>query len=331
MWALLPILPFYVECYPLYLLRCARVFDIPFALGCMTYVCRRFALQFDRTEQLAQELRKSRGGKLGGKLLSLVGVVIAVAGIVLGGNIVAIVIGGVLLALGQMAQSKSKSKASQQAFAAIAPGVIASVLENIQMDPSPRLLRAEGTNIPLPSHSHCSGSGYIRGTYRGLTTEACTVRLTEENQVQREETGLWEKNEQVVYAGQWMLCELGREFPTWLTIWPRGKLEKLLNARTIKTGDESFDRQFNLSSGDEAEALRILSASRLERLMRLADTGFGKYAVNLNTDGKLYIAVHSGRGFFDTGKGRESPEQLRQRFAGELKWFTGVIDTFRPL
>ena len=55
-WALLPTLPFYVECYPLYLLRCARVFDIPFALGCMTYVCRRFALQFDRTEQLAQEL-----------------------------------------------------------------------------------------------------------------------------------------------------------------------------------------------------------------------------------------------------------------------------------
>ena len=144
-------------------------------------------------EQLAQELRKSRSGKLGGKLLSLVGVVIAVAGIVLGGNIVAIVIGGVLLALGQMAQSKSKSKASQQAFAAIAPGVIASVLENIQMDPSPRLLRAEDTNIPLPSHSYCSGSGYIRGTYRGLTTEACTVRLTEEIEVQREETGLWEK------------------------------------------------------------------------------------------------------------------------------------------
>ena len=64
-------------------------------------------------EQLAQELRKRRGGKRGGKLLSLVGVVIAVAGLVLGGNIVAIVIGGVLLALGQMAQSKSIRKASQ--------------------------------------------------------------------------------------------------------------------------------------------------------------------------------------------------------------------------
>ena len=31
-------------------------------------------------EQLAQQLRKSRGGKLGGKLLSLLGVGIAVAG-----------------------------------------------------------------------------------------------------------------------------------------------------------------------------------------------------------------------------------------------------------
>lgn len=37
-------------------MRCARIYDIPFTLGCMTFVCRRFALQFDRTEQLAREL-----------------------------------------------------------------------------------------------------------------------------------------------------------------------------------------------------------------------------------------------------------------------------------
>ena len=55
-------------------------------------------------EQLAQELRKNKGGKLGGKLLSLLGVVVAIVGIVLGGSIVLIVIGGVLLALGQMVQ-----------------------------------------------------------------------------------------------------------------------------------------------------------------------------------------------------------------------------------
>ena len=160
-------------------------------------------------EHMAQELRKSKGSKLGGKILSLLGVVIAVVGIILGGNLVMIVIGGVVLSLGQMVQGKSKDKAGRQTFDAIAPDIVGAALENVQMNPAPHLLDAEDTNIPLPGHTHCSGSGYIRGTYRGLTTELCTVRLTEVSEFQREETGLWEKNEQVVYTGQWMLCELG--------------------------------------------------------------------------------------------------------------------------
>ena len=280
-------------------------------------------------EQLTQELRKSKGGKLGGKILSLLGVVIAVVGIILGGNIVLVVIGGVILGLGQMVQGKSKDKASQQTFDAIAPDIVGAALENVQMSPTPHLLDAEDTNIPLPSHTHCSGSGYVRGTYQGLTTELCTVRLTEVSEVQREETGLWEKNEQEVYTGQWMLCQLNREFPTWLTIWPRDRLDKLFSSKTIQTGNEGFDKRFNLSSDDEAAALRILSPGRMERILALADSSIGKFAVNLNSDGRLYIAVHSGHGFFDIGKGHENPTQLRQRFARELKWFTDMIDAFR--
>ena len=282
-------------------------------------------------EQLAQELRKSKGGKLGGKILSLLGVVIAVVGIILGGNIALIVLGGVVLGLGQAVQGKSKDKAGQQTFDAIAPDIVSAAFENVQMNPTPHLLDAEDTNIPLPSHTCCSGSGYIRGTYQGLTTELCTVRLTEVSEVQREGTGLWEKNEQEVYTGQWMLCQMNREFPTWLTIWPRERLDKLLRAKTIKTGNETFDKRFNLSSDDEAAALRILTPGRIEQILALADSSFGRFAVNLNRDGRLYLAVHSGHGFFDIGKGYENPAQLRQRFAHELRWFTDMIDAFRDL
>ena len=282
-------------------------------------------------EQLAQELRKSKGGKLGGKILLLLGVVIAVVGIILGGNIALIVLGGVVLALGQAVQGKSKGNANQQTFDAIAPDIISAAFENVQMNPTPHLLDAEDTNIPLPSHTCCSGSGYSRGTYQGLTTELCTVRLTEVSEVQREETGLWEKNEQEVYTGQWMLCQMNRGFPTWLTIWPRERLDKLLRAKTIKTGNETFDRRFNLSSDDEAAALRILTPGRIEQILALADSSFGRFAVNLNRDGRLYLAVHSGHGFFDIGKGHENPAQLRQRFAHELRWFTDMIDAFRAL
>ena len=57
-WALLPGLdsPFFVESAPFYLLRCSRLYDLPLAIGCMVFVGRRFALLFDRTEQLAREL-----------------------------------------------------------------------------------------------------------------------------------------------------------------------------------------------------------------------------------------------------------------------------------
>ena len=34
-------------------------------------------------------------------------------------------------------------------------------------------------------------------------------------------------------------------------------------------------------------------------VLALTDSSIGKFAANLNSDGRLYIAVHSGRGFFD--------------------------------
>ena len=46
------------ESLPLYIIRCARVYDLTFALGCLIYVCRRFAMQFDRAEQLTLELEQ---------------------------------------------------------------------------------------------------------------------------------------------------------------------------------------------------------------------------------------------------------------------------------
>ena len=105
-------------------------------------------------------------------------------------------------------------------------------------------------------------------------------------------------------------------------------MDKLFNAQTIKTNNEAFDKRFNLSSDDVQAALHILSSSRIAQILTLADSAFGRFSMNLNSDGRLYIAVHSGRGFFDLGKGRENPAQLCQRFTSELNWFTEMMDIF---
>lgn len=243
--------------------------------------------------QLAEELQKGKRGGLGGRLLEILGVVVIAAGAVFGGSVPAIIAGALLAGIGEWLRRKSTGKADRLTMDTLAPGVVGAVMENVEMPPSSPLLHRGDTNIPVPSHDYCSESGRIRGVYQGLTTDLCTVRLTDVSEFQREETNQWERNEREVYAGQWALCRLEREFPTWLTIWPRERLEKLLNARTIKTENEDFNKRFNLSSGDAQEALRILNPSRMERLMALAET--------------------SGR------------------FARELKLFTDIIDVFRPV
>ena len=112
--------------------------------------------------------------------------------------------------------------------------------------------------------------------------------------------------------------------------WPRGKLDKLFRAKTIKTDYEDFNKHFNLSCDDADWALRFLNPGRMERILALTNTAFGDFSVSLHADGTLYIAVHSGRGFFDVGKGKEPPDALRRRFTRELKWCTDMIDVFRP-
>lgn len=282
-------------------------------------------------QQLTQALQRSRGRRLAGTLLLVLGAALIVVGILLSGSVVMIVLGAVLGGVGQLVRDKAKGQAHQQAFDAMAPALLGELFDDVDTKPAVHLLNVEDTNIPLPSHSYCAGTGYVRAAYRGLPLELCTVTLTDTDDVYREETGMWERNEHPVYTGQWLVCELGVQFPTGLTFWPRGKLDGLLRFPAVKTEDEVFNKQFSLSCDNEQWALRFLDRSRMERLRPLMDGAFAPFSVCLRSDGRLYIAVNSGRGFFDAGKGRETPEQLRRRFAGELRWFTELIDVFRPV
>lgn len=113
-----------------------------------------------------------------------------------------------------------------------------------------------------------------------------------------------------------MFCKLDHEFSTWLTIYSKDRMDKFMGVETLKTGDEAFDTKFNLSCGDQEEALKILDSSCLEKIITLTNGPFRKFALNINMDGKLYIAAHSGHGFENASR-------------DELKWFTDCVDVFK--
>lgn len=233
---------------------------------------------------------------MGKRLLSILGLLIAIVGIVFGGNLILVIVGCVIPGLGQMIKDKEDNELNMN--------VAHEFFENVKMNPDNHMLNVSDTNIPLPKHDYCSGSGYVQGKYRGLDVELCTIKLTDVTEVLRDETGLWEKNENTVYTGEWLLCKLDQKFNTWLTIYPRNLLDK----QSIKTGNEAFDKKFNLTCGDEKLALEILDSNRLERIIALSNH---KFSINLNEDGRLYIAAHSFKNMDD------------------LKWFVDMIDVFR--
>lgn len=232
------------------------------------------------------------------KLLSILGLLFALVGIVLGGNLVLVLVGCVILGLEQVMKDKEDNKSNMN--------VVHEFFEDVKINPDNHILKVEDTNIPLPKHDYCSGSGYVLGKYKGLDVEFCTIKLTDVTEILRDETGLWEKNENTVYTGEWMLCDLDQSFNTWLTIYPRSLMDK----QSSKTGNETFDKKFNLRCGDEKLVLEILNSNRLERIMALSNH---KFSINLNEDGRLYIAVHDGHGF-----NKEN-----------LQWFVDMIDVFR--
>ena len=236
---------------------------------------------------------------MGKRLLSILGLLIAIVGIVFGGNLVLVIIGCVILGLGQMIKDKEESTTSGMDM------IIKEFFEDVQFNPNVQILNVSDTNIPLPKHDYCRGSGYVQARYKGLDVEFCILKLTDVNEVLRDETGLWEKNENTVYTGEWMLCKLDQRFNTWLTIYPR-----MLDKQSIKTGNETFDKKFNLRCGDEKLVLEILDSNRLEQIIALSNHNF---SINLNEDGRLYMAFHGGYGFNSEN----------------LQWFVNIIDVFR--
>lgn len=235
---------------------------------------------------------------MGKRLLSILGLLIAIVGIVFGGNLVLVIVGCVILGLGQMIKDKEDNELNMN--------VVHEFFEDVKMNPESHILNVSDTNIPLPKHDYCSGSGYVQGKYKGLDVEFCTIKLTDVTEILRDETGLWEKNENTVYTGEWMLCKLDQRFNTWLTIYTRSLLDK----QSIKTGNETFDKKFNLCCGDEKLVFEILDSNRLERIIALSNHNF---SINLNEDGRLYMAIHGGYGFNSEN----------------LQWFVDMIDVFR--
>ena len=128
-------------------------------------------------EQLARELQNGKRGGGRGKLLTVIGCAATAIGIFT--SVTALTVIGIVVALlGQGVLNKHRKAAGKAVFESLVPEIMNANFEDVQPIGKQNLVDIKGSNIPLPSYVYDSASGRIDFTYRSLTSELCTVTLT---------------------------------------------------------------------------------------------------------------------------------------------------------
>lgn len=119
-----------------------------------------------------------------------------------------------------------------------------------------------------------------------------------------------------------MAAQLGRTLPCDLQAAPKGKLARLLGRDGFSSEDPEFDKRFSVQCGDPAAAQALLSPQVMDQLLHL-----GKVYLSVKADGRVFAAIQTDEPLFDAGKGRA--DQMKERFAGQLRDFTDLLDAMR--
>ncbi len=191
-----------------------------------------------------------------------------------------------------------------------------------------------GTIRPGPmvfpfSYNRVEGSDHIKAVYHGLNIELGDISLIDESEFTDNETGQTEKQSLLYFRGQWLTCDFGKELAGEVYISERAKRKRRGMKSDVSMDNEQFDTRFCVRANNPQEAFYILTPHMMEYITAMADKSGGLVYMSFLRSGKMHVAVQTGRDFFELGKTNTDAETLRQKFLGELRWFTDIVDTLR--
>lgn len=178
------------------------------------------------------------------------------------------------------------------------------------------------------SYNCADGSDHIKAAYNGLNIELGDIELIEETEVTDEE-GRTETTRNTQFKGQWLTCDFGKELAGEVYISERTKKTRRSLKSNVTMDNEQFGTRFCVRADNPQEAYYLLTPHMMEYITAMADKSGGTVYLSFLRDGKLHVAVQTGRDFFELGKTNTDAETLRRKFLGELRWFTDIVDTLR--
>ena len=145
-----------------------------------------------------------------------------------------------------------------------------------------------------------------------------------------EETNMERSTEKEVWQGLMLTCKVGHAFPVGLAITPRGKVDGLLRYADVKTGNEAFDKRFTVKTDSAEAALLTLTPRMQEKILAAANTSPGAFFVTFCCDGRVSMAVRTGRNFFVPEKHTNDTQAVRKNLQENLRRMLDIIDEANP-
>ena len=223
------------------------------------------------------------------------------------------------------------SKASGAIKKLLSDNIISGVLKEalgdaVEYNPWGRI--NPGSMVFPFSYNCTAGSDHIKAVYKGLNIELGDIELINESEV-TDEAGRTETTRNTQFKGQWLTCDFGKELAGQVYISEWTKKDRRTMKSNVTMDNEQFSRRFCVRADNPQEAYYILTPHMMEYILTMADKSGGTVYLSFLRDGKMHIAVKTGRDFFELGKSNADVEELRRKYLGELRWFTDMIDTLR--
>ena len=230
--------------------------------------------------------------------------------------------------VGGYQQEKNRSRLKKLLSDDVISGVIKAVLgDAAEYNPWGKI---KPGSMVLPFSYNCTeGSDHIQAVYHGLNMELGDIELIDETEDTDIETGQTEKTRNTQFKGQWLTCDFGKELAGEVYLSERTPKTRRKLKSNITMDNEQFDKRFCVRADDPQEAYYLLTPHMMEYITAMADKSGGTVYLSFLRSGKLHVAVQTGRDFFELGKSNANVGELRQKFLGELRWFTDIVDTLR--
>ncbi len=230
--------------------------------------------------------------------------------------------------VGGYQQEKNRSRLKKLLSDDVISGVIKAVLgDAAEYNPWGKI---KPGSMVLPFSYNCTeGSDHIQAVYHGLNMELGDIELIDETEDTDIETGQTEKTRNTQFKGQWLTCDFGKELACEVYLSERTPKTRRKLKSNITMDNEQFDKRFCVRADDPQEAYYLLTPHMMEYITAMADKSGGTVYLSFLRSGKLHVAVQTGRDFFELGKSNANVGELRQKFLGELRWFTDLVDTLR--